>query len=225
MDPYKIVTIGSLGVGKTSLIIRALYNQFLTDADEVNNYIEGKVKEGGGVALNVNMTYQGNNLPLRFHDTLGQERFTVLTSSYFRLANAIIVVYDVSNQDSFDILMDQITEAKTFIYNPFTVFLVANKSDLNEPERVISSEQGHHFASDQKYQFFETSAKDGTAVDVLLQAVLKDAYSRLYAGQPAPSPGTSSTSTGGGEAAHSSAHKSGSKPNKSGSGGGKCLIL
>mmetsp|Transcript_13834 Transcript_13834/g.54664 ORF Transcript_13834/g.54664 Transcript_13834/m.54664 type:complete len:159 (+) Transcript_13834:110-586(+) len=103
------------------------------------------------------------------YDTAGQERFRTLTSSYFRNTDAILCVFDLTEQESFDDIEGHIPEGSRF--SPQSQkFLVGNKCDLEE-ERVITEEQAMTMAETFGVSYIETSAKTGHNVDELFLRV------------------------------------------------------
>lgn len=100
-------------------------------------------------------------------DTAGQERYRTITTAYYRGAMGFILMYDITNEESFNSVQDWLTQIKTYSWDNAQIILVGNKSDM-EDERVISFERGKQLAEHLKVQFFETSAKENTNVKVFL---------------------------------------------------------
>ncbi|CAH2296290.1 ras-related Rab-3C [Pelobates cultripes] len=96
-------------------------------------------------------------------DTAGQERYRTITTAYYRGAMGFILMYDISNEDSFNAVQDWSTQIKTYSWDNAQVILVGNKCDM-EDERVISTERGKHLAEQLGFEFFEASAKDNLNV-------------------------------------------------------------
>ena len=100
---------------------------------------------------------------MQIWDTAGQERFRNIISSYYRGAQGIMLVYDITDLDSFQNLNSWLIEIeKNASKNVFKI-LVGNKCDM-ENERKVTVEQGKDFATQYGMKFFETSAKDSTNV-------------------------------------------------------------
>lgn len=117
----------------------------------------------------------GNKLvKLQLWDTAGQERFRTITANYYRSAHGIIIVYDVTDAESFNNVKQWLHEIDR--YGPAIVnkLLIGNKADL-EGKRVVSYEEGKELAESMGIDFIETSAKHATNVDMgfikLTQAV------------------------------------------------------
>ncbi|XP_026474004.1 ras-related protein Rab-3-like, partial [Ctenocephalides felis] len=98
-----------------------------------------------------------------FQDTAGQERYRTITTAYYRGAMGFILMYDITNEESFNSVQDWVTQIKTYSWDNAQVILVGNKCDM-EDERVISYERGKQLAEQLNVQFFETSAKENINV-------------------------------------------------------------
>ena len=101
---------------------------------------------------------------LQIWDTAGQERFRTITSSYYRGAHGIIVVYDVTDLDSFNNVKQWLHEIDRYASENVNKLLVGNKCDLVE-KRKITTEMGKELAENQQLTFIETSAKESTNVE------------------------------------------------------------
>merc|ERR1712112_94651 len=121
LTTLKILIIGDSGAGKSSLLLRFTDDTF--DPEQAATIgVDFKVK-----TLNVD----GNRAKLAIWDTAGQERFRTLTPSYYRGAQGVIVVYDVTNRESFSKIENWLTELETYSTNQDLVkMLVGNKCDL-----------------------------------------------------------------------------------------------
>jgi len=109
---------------------------------------------------------------LQIWDTAGQERFRTITSAYYRGADGIITVYDVTNQESFDHVQDWLHEVEKYA-SPGTVkLLVGNKSDRED--KVVSTETGESFANNLNLPFLETSAKTSENVEAAFLAMASE---------------------------------------------------
>ena len=160
----QLLVIGDSSVGKTSLITR---------------YTNGTFKEEylATVGLDYyskNEEFNNQTIQVKLWDTAGQERFKALTQNYFRNAEGVLLAFDVTNEESFNNLKDWISsikinmEAKN-IFLPLIV--VGNKIDM-ENDREITKEEAEKFASENKYKYFETSAKTGEGVDEAVKELI-----------------------------------------------------
>ena len=104
-----------------------------------------------------------NTVKLQIWDTAGQERFRTITSAYYRGADGIIMVYDVTNQESFNHVTDWLTEVNRYTSEGTCKLLVGNKSD--RPDRAVSAEEAREYAEKLNIPFLETSAKNADNVE------------------------------------------------------------
>lgn len=144
---YKILIIGDSGVGKTSIL-----NRFSTDTFNESFIstigVDFKIKK-----VNVN----GNDVKLQVWDTAGQERFRTITSSYYRGAHGIIIVFDVSDKDSFLNVDHWIKEIDSYCINRnIQKILIGNKIDL---ERKVTYEEANYMAIKYGITYLEVSSK------------------------------------------------------------------
>ncbi|KAG2218659.1 hypothetical protein INT45_007828, partial [Circinella minor] len=105
---------------------------------------------------------EGKTVKLQIWDTAGQERFRTITSSYYRGAHGIIVVYDVTDQDTFNNVKQWMQEIERYAAEGVSKLLVGNKSDM---EKAVDSEQAKELADSLNIPFLETSAKDSSNVE------------------------------------------------------------
>lgn len=105
-------------------------------------------------------------MKVQIWDTAGQERFHSITSNYYHGSHGIIVVYDISNRDSFDNLKKWIDDVERYSNSKVCKIIVGNKADLDE-KRVVSFEEGSDFAKALGVPFIETSAKTAYNINEL----------------------------------------------------------
>ncbi|KAG9043978.1 hypothetical protein FS837_008934 [Tulasnella sp. UAMH 9824] len=164
----KLLLIGNSSVGKSSLLLRFADETFLTE-DESSATI--------GVDFRVSkMEVGGRRVKLSIWDTAGQERFRTITSSYYRGAQGIILVYDVSNRESFEALPKWFTELETYVSPNVVKILVGNKVD-KEFSRAVSEDEGRKFAERMDTLFVEASAKSNIGVQDAFKEVVNKASS------------------------------------------------
>ena len=154
--PIKVVVVGDSDTGKTA--ITQTFCNPETDIDKLSSTV--------GVAFESTcVTVDDQQVKLTIWDTAGQERFKSLCASYYRGARVILVVYDVTNKQSFDNIQTWIEEAKAKSIVDGAVFvIVGNKIDLSE-ERTVSREQGEDLAQKIHAIFVETSARTHERVE------------------------------------------------------------
>lgn len=130
----------------------------------------------------------GKTIKLQIWDTAGQERFRTITSSYYRGAHGIIVVYDVTDNESFNNVKQWLHEIDRYACENVNKLLVGNKCDL-EGKRVVSTEQGKEFADGLGIEFLETSAKTSTNVEQAFLTMASQIKARMK-NQPSAAPAT-----------------------------------
>ncbi|KAI7998452.1 Ras-related protein RABC2a [Camellia lanceoleosa] len=152
---FKILLIGDSGVGKSSLLVSFISNSVEDLAPTIG--VDFKIKQ---------LTVGGKRLKLTIWDTAGQEKFRTLTSSYYRGAQGIVLVYDVTRRETFTNLSDVwAKEVDLYSTNQDCIkMLVGNKVD-RESERVVSREEGISLAKEHGCLFLECSAKTRENVD------------------------------------------------------------
>ena len=131
-------------------------------------------------------TLQVNDTTVNFQlwDTAGQEDFKSITTSFFRNAVAGLLVFDVTNRNSFYHLHEWISEAKANSHpeHDIVLLLVGNKADL-EMQREVSYDEAEHFASQNNMKYIETSAKNGTNVQEAAVEMTKTLLSQIEGGE------------------------------------------
>jgi Ras-related protein Rab-18 len=118
------------------------------------------------------MEVKGRRVKLSIWDTAGQERFRTITSSYYRGAQGIILVYDVSNRESFEALPRWYSELETYVSSSVVKIVVGNKVD-KEFSRQVSTSEGQAFATRMSSLFIEASAKTSIGVREAFQEVVE----------------------------------------------------
>lgn len=157
---FKVVLIGNAGVGKTCLVRR---------------FTQGLFPPGQGATIGVDFMIKtvevdGEKVKLQIWDTAGQERFRSITQSYYRSANALILVYDISCQPTFDCLPNWLKEIDTYASTKVLTYLVGNKSDRTAM-REVPVHIGDDFAQQNTMRFLETSAKEADNVERLFTEI------------------------------------------------------
>ncbi|GFR69676.1 Ras-related protein Rab-21 [Elysia marginata] len=115
---------------------------------------------------------EGTKVKLQLWDTAGQERFRSITRAYYRDANALLLLYDVTNKNSFDNIRAWLGEIQEYSQDDVVVMLLGNKCDCHE--RVIKKEDGDRLSKEYGVAFMETSAKTGMNVELAFMAVARD---------------------------------------------------
>lgn len=158
----RIVLIGNTNVGKTA-ILNQLIDQSFSESFETTigaNY-QLYVQEINGVKVEI-----------QIWDTSGQEKFRSLGPIYYRNALGAVLVFDLTNKNSFESVPDWITEFTDVATQDTSIFIVANKIDLDSKE--VQSEEARNWTINHGYKYFETSAKTGSGVKELFQEIATD---------------------------------------------------
>ena len=160
---FKILTIGESGVGKTCILRRFVEDKFLKNHLATIG-IDFKTK-----TLNIN----NQEIKLKIWDTAGQERFRNITTQYYKGADGIVLVYDITEEASFDKIkdwMDQILSNTQ--QEEIGLVLLGNKCDM-EP-RNVTEDQGKKMAEELKISYFETSALTGQGIKEAFEQLTRD---------------------------------------------------
>jgi len=164
----KLVVIGDANVGKSSLVLRCVSSTY-HDGYRSTIGLDYKIKR---------LVVDGKHIKICIWDTAGQERFKAVTSSYYRDADGIIVVYDITNQTSFSHVKSWMQEIEKRAKSNVNVLLVGNKNDRLE-EREVFFECGKSYAEERGIPFLETSAKNAMNVELAIYTMAKDIKTRL----------------------------------------------
>ncbi|CAF1133868.1 unnamed protein product [Adineta ricciae] len=162
---FKVAFIGDSGVGKTSFIQR-----FCTDS------FKDSFSATIGVDLQVKMMNIENRIiALQLWDTAGQERFRSITKQYFRKSDGVILVYDVTSEITFRNVRQWMTSVRESAEDDCVVALVGNKTDLcdDDGKRPVKYKDGAKLADEYGCLFFESSAKLGTSIVEIMEAIAR----------------------------------------------------
>ncbi|KAL7685674.1 putative small GTP-binding protein [Plasmopara halstedii] len=162
----KLLLLGDSGVGKTSLM-RVFSGDEFSESMLATAGVDFKLRH---------ITVGDDAITLQIWDTAGQERFHRITATYYKGANGIVLVYDVSDRRSFENVgywMNNIRQYSTPTQMP-AMLLVGNKIDL--PNRVLTMEEGQGAASQYGCRFIETSAKTSENTNGALETIARDAF-------------------------------------------------
>ncbi|XP_044750859.1 ras-related protein Rab-18-B-like [Coccinella septempunctata] len=161
LTTLKILIIGESGVGKSSILLRFIDDNF--DPDQTLTIgVDFKTKK---------LTVDGNTVKLAIWDTAGQERFRTLTPSYYRDAQGAILVFDVSNYSTFSRLETWLNELDTYSTKSNIVkMIVGNKID--KEKRKVSREEAMNFARRHQTLYIEASAKTRDGVNTAFEELV-----------------------------------------------------
>ncbi|KAL6094677.1 rab26 [Pungitius sinensis] len=161
---FKVMLVGDSGVGKTCLLVRFKDGAFLAGSFISTVGIDFRNKV---------MSIDAVKVKLQIWDTAGQERFRSVTHAYYRDANALLLLYDVTNKASFDNIRAWLTEIHEYAQQDVVVMLLGNKVDSTH-DRMVKREEGEKLAREFGVPFMETSSKSGLNVDLAFTAVAKE---------------------------------------------------
>ena len=159
---FKVLLLGDSDVGKSSLILR--YTEETFNSKLVNSIgVDFKMKK---------KEIDGKIIKVQIWDTAGHERFRSITYSYYRGANAIIIVFDLSDKKSFISITEWLKQIEKHAKENVFKFLVGNKSDLID-ERKVTYEEAKQYADEHDLPYIETSAKEGININELFDTSIK----------------------------------------------------
>lgn len=153
---FKVVLLGEGCVGKTSLLLRYIEDKF---HDKHLTTLQATF-------LNKRLNINGKRINLSIWDTAGQEKFHALGPIYYRNSNGAILVYDITDEDSFGKVKNWVKELKKMLGSDIILIIAGNKIDL-EHERTVPLEEAESYANMVGAKHFYTSAKLNQGVEEL----------------------------------------------------------
>eukprot|EP00731_Ephydatia_muelleri_P018920 Em0011g960a len=160
---YKVLIVGNSAVGKTAFLVRYCDETFLP-AFVSTVGIDFKVKT---------LIRNDKRVKLQIWDTAGQERYRTITTAYYRGAMGFIIMFDLTNEDSFLAVKKWTTQIQDLSWEKARTILVGNKCDLAS-SRVVTNEQATELAQTLGVKYFETSAKDDINVKQTFDALVDE---------------------------------------------------
>ncbi|CAN0910857.1 Ras-related protein RABE1c [Linum grandiflorum] len=121
----------------------------------------------------------GKRIKLQIWDTAGQERFRTITTAYYRGAMGILLVYDVTDESSFNNIRNWIRNIEQHASDNVNKVLVGNKADMDDSKRAVPTAKGQALADEYGIKFFETSAKTNLNVEEVFFSIARDIKQRL----------------------------------------------
>ena len=165
---FKLLLIGDSGVGKSCLLLRFADDTFSS------SYISTI-----GVDFKIRtIEIEGKTIKLQIWDTAGQERFRTITSSYYRGAHGIIVVYDITDQDTFNNVKQWLQEIDRYASESVNKLLVGNKCDM-QSKRAVETSVAKEYADQLSIPFLETSALQATNVEQAFVTMATEIKNRM----------------------------------------------
>lgn len=165
---FKVLIIGNSSVGKSNILLRYTDNIF-NDSFLPTIGVDFKIK---------NITVSGQKIKLNIWDTAGQERFKTITSTYYKGSYGIVLVYDITDKESFNNISNWVNEVKKNAGANVSMLLVGNKCDM-ESDRAVTYKEGQDLAATMGISFLETSAKADINVKETFSTLAKQIHEML----------------------------------------------
>jgi small GTP-binding protein len=161
---YKILLLGDCAVGKSCLLLRYCENSF-QESHLATIGLDFRLKT---------ITLENNRkIRIQIWDTAGEDRFRSITRNYYKGAHGIVLIYDVTDQQSFQHIKDWVDKIKEESKEGVIIYLVGNKIDLID-KRIITNADGKKLSEEIKIKYYETSAKDSIGVNEVFENLVKD---------------------------------------------------
>ena len=167
----KYIIVGDSSVGKSNILLRFSRNVF----------DPGHQATLGIEFANKHILYNNIDYLVQVWDTAGQENFRSVTRAYYKASAVAMVVYDITNEESFQNIQSWIKDCKDLAPKTVQMVLIGNKSDLEE-SRVITKERGEELARENRMMFFETSALNGNGVEEAFQKSIELVDQKIRSG-------------------------------------------
>lgn len=182
-NSYKVVVVGSSGVGKTAIVQRLVDGTF---SEEGQSTVGVEFKSHA-------VSFDSEVMKLSIWDTAGQERFRSVSKAYFRNSVGAILVFSLDDQQSFQDLDSWLNDLHSLSTPNAVILLVGNKSDV--ANKNVSTSEAEQFAKRHGLEYLETSAKDGININDTFIRLARDISEKVKKGElrgtfqtPAPSP-------------------------------------
>ena len=156
----KLLLLGDSTVGKTSILIKYINDKFDDSA----------ISTVGVDYMDKIITYKNLKIKLQIWDTSGEEKFRSITRNFYRNADGIFIVFDLTKKPTFDHVKNWISEALDH-NDTIKLVLIGNKLDLKN-EIEVSNELASSYAKRNNLKYFETSAKEGTNINVAFNTII-----------------------------------------------------
>ena len=161
----KLLVLGDLSVGKSSFIYRFIEDKFNTDS----------IPTTGLDLKTADLLINNKKVRVQLWDTVGQEKYNSITQNLILRVQGIIILFDITNKDSFNNLNEWIKTVREQVGNNLAILLVGNKCDLEE-NRLVFKEEANIFAKNEKIKYIETSCKTGEniikAIDYICEKII-----------------------------------------------------
>ena len=162
---FKIVLVGNTYVGKTSIADNFVDNIFLKNTDTtIGVDFKAKIFEVDNIRFKI-----------QIWDTAGQEKFRSICKSYYRCGNAILLVFDLTDYETFYDLRYWLKDVSNGNPNA-SIFIIGNKADL--PNRIVTKEVIENFVKENNLNYLECSAKTSENIDNIFEQVIRNLYDK-----------------------------------------------
>ncbi|CAD8125963.1 unnamed protein product [Paramecium sonneborni] len=159
-EQYKILVLGDPFVGKTSILDRYINGDFYE-------------KYNSTIAVDFKHVQPSSNMSLNFWDFSGQQEFVEVRNEFYKDANMIMLVFDLSSRKTLETLDMWIREANDYGAANIPILVVGNKKE----KRSMSENEGYNWAKQRSYQYIEVSAQQNNNIDLLFK-VIKDIFTQ-----------------------------------------------
>ena len=163
---FKVLLLGDSTVGKTCFLMRFTENTF----QEIHMSTIGLDYRFKKMPVD-----DGKEATVQIWDTAGQDRFRAITKNYYKGAHGIILIYDVTNQKTFENVRNWVTQIRENASEKAIIYIVGNKID-DKQNKVVTKEDGEKMAKEFDLKFFEASAKEDINIAPTFEALVKDIY-------------------------------------------------
>ena len=165
---FKYIVVGNAFVGKSNIIYR---------------FVQGKFNENYKATINLDFSYKNLKIGEKIYkvqlwDTVGQEEFQSISRGYYKSGVCALVVYDITNRESFNNVSTWVEECKNNGPSTISLVLVGNKIDL-EDKRQITYDEGEEYANQNNMLFFETSALNGSNIDKMFNDTVESIIRKI----------------------------------------------
>lgn len=165
---FKVLLLGEAAVGKTCILMRYIRNEFSKE----------QIMTLGVDFMKKNLMIQNEKVVLQLWDTAGQDRFSAVTKQLFKGAQAVVLVYSITDQVTFDKVKYWMNQIEQQVGKSITKVLVGNKCDM-EDQRKVKLDDAKKIAEENNFGFFESSAKNNINIEPIFNYLVEELYSKI----------------------------------------------
>eukprot|EP01063_Lacrimia_lanifica_P024367 TRINITY_DN32290_c0_g1_i1.p3 TRINITY_DN32290_c0_g1~~TRINITY_DN32290_c0_g1_i1.p3 ORF type:complete len:208 (+),score=97.86 TRINITY_DN32290_c0_g1_i1:142-765(+) len=173
MEKFKIVLLGEGRVGKTSLVKRYVLDEF---SDSQKSTVQASMYSSKKVQVD------DTTVTVSIWDTAGQERFRALGPIYYRDANGALVVYDITDADTFDKVKMWVRELRKMVGDDIRIVVAGNKADMMS-KRTVDENMVLNYCAELDAEHIYTSAKNGSGVQDVFMTLTKGMLKTRHSGK------------------------------------------